>query len=1014
MSNELKPMIQLREEELDRIQADETQKIMAMIRPQPSKIGFTKTRWLLVSLCTFIVALIVSLTFLLRPTDEFSMADFYSNLTQYRDRMIRLIGEEDVDLSTLAMTSAIELDMSLLTTYRRDDVLQQYEQTYYDHLERDYLDNLSTTREWMDEIVAIVDNHQNIVLGEPYSPDASNPDLTYRFMMSDAVNIIIDKRDGQSFSYIKMGVDQELLSYNEIHYRYDLTGDTLSIADSLIYFYFRFIENQEAVYINSAMQESSMRFTSIVSGQSFTIASGTTIVESGENRDAFGYFLNAYDPEANFTVSMEVVDEIILSESYQVFSPHDLLYSYADSDLLDDRYEFAFNLIPATGWDYVVVSEGGSSPEVIAARGVYRDDNTRLYDGHMNYAVTPINAYIGIRAEYQGEINEETFLLDEFGLELNDPQFTLASFQELRISSFEEMKTAFQIPNLDFFDEDLRGELYRYLDADIRASIEGEDLDYETTGDVDEFLEATATFGDHLATQGSFIDSSQTMIDLYDGATLISSIPTESTISVDFNAMYYRAVNTLKVSPYTREEQYYLIVNDDLIRMDVANQIIEYQLLVKNAGLPDFIRHLPVVNYDNPLQGMDHIEAGSGRSFDITINLDFFPGDADMNIVFEQLGFSGLDEANLTLRYEFDADYQGYTSTLIIEGLTMEEYDVVYRIVSDVKIMPISITNPLDSDQYTMFLPEDIADIIIDSPLNQTNRYYMRENPAYARVNLEAGDYYINYYGNMTEITMQILDSEYQEVVFGQYLHIEEAGTYYLRIESPYEQGIEFEVTKVIFPTEFDVLFVPEGGTIHIDNFNELTHYTFHFPSLEEATYMVVTVNEPTGNEARLSLKMVNHFLDFNYGMNLCNFDDNREHCYFYVEAGYDEPVTLFGNFVGVVDFDYEFLPLSAFPSEVTVDNLSDCPVLMISADHPELRVTFTVTEAITTRVRLDVIGLYASYLNVHLYNSQGDLLNQRFVSFSSSLSPGTYTIVIFYDRNESPPMGLIRPYFPS
>jgi hypothetical protein len=1014
MSNELKPMVHLLEEDLDQIQADETQKIMAMIRPQPTKIRFTRTRWLLVSLCVFVVALIVSLTFLLRPTDELSMADFYSNLTQYRDRMIRLIGEEDVELSTLAMTSAIELDMSELTTYRRDDVLQLYEQTYYNHLERDYLENLATTREWMDEIVAIAGNHQNIVLGEPYAPDASNPELTYRFMMSDAVNIIIDKRDGQSFSYIKMGVDQELLSYNEIHYMYDLTGDTLSIADSLIYNYFRFIENQEAVYINSAMQESSMRFTSIMTGQSFTIASGTTIVESGENRDAFGYFLNAYDPEANYTASIEVVDDIILSESYQVFSPHDLLYYYADSDLLDNRYEFAFNLIPATGWDYVVVSEGGSSPETIAARGVYKDDNTKLYDGHMNYSVTPINAFIGIRAEYQGEIDEETFLLDEFGLELIDAQFTLAAFQELRISSFEEMKTAFQIPNLDFFADNLRGELYQYLDVAIRASIEGEDLDYETTGDVDEFLEATATFGDHLASVGSFVDTSQTIIDIYDGTTLISSIPTESAIAVDFNAMYYRAVNLLKVSPYTREEQYYLIFNDDLIRMDVANQIIEYQLLVKNAGLPDFIRHLPIVNYDNPLQGMDHITAGSGRRFDIGINLDFFPGDADMNIVFEQLGFSGLDEATLTLRYEFDADYKGYISTLMIEGLTMEEYDVVYRIVSDVKIMPISITNPLDSDQYTMFLPESIAAIIIDAPLNQTNRYYMRENPAYARVNLEAGDYYINYYGDMAQITVQVLDSEGLEVTFGPYLHIEEAGTYYLRIDTPYEQSIVLEITKVTLPTEYDVEFVPEGGTIHIDDFNELTHYTFHFPSLEEATYMVVTVNEPTGNNASLSLKMENHQLDFSYGMNLCNFDDNREHCYFYVEAGYDEPVTLFGSFAGVVDFNYEFLPLSAFPSEVTVDNLNDCPVLLFSADHPELRVTFTVTEAITTRVRLEIIGLYASYLNARLYNSLGDLLSQRFVSFSYSLSPGTYTIVIYYDRNESPPMGLIRPYFPS
>jgi hypothetical protein len=1013
MPSELRPMTVLSKVELERIQETETAAIMTKIKePRVRPVFFTKKRilWTAMSLLLILAAAVTMA--LLAPKPEFTMADFYQNLTEIRDRMDEILETNLEELSKTSFSTVTPFDNPLLRTHRRDDVLAIYEQSKYDLVEGDYLENLETTRMWMDEIVAVIDAHDEIVLGEAYSPDPSNPELRYRFTMSEASFLVVDKRDGHAFSYIKMGLDEDMLKYDEIHYIYDLEGESLSIAQSLLYNYFRFSENNEAVYINSDADESSLRYTSIQTGRQFTVARGTTILESEVDPDAVGYFLDAYDPVHHALISMTVKDGVILRESYRVFSPYVLLYDYTDPNLFDDAYEFTFNIIPATGWDYAVVTEGGTNEELLAARGIYRDDGTRLYDGHLYNTVTPTYAYLGLKAEKEGSIGEATFDVSEYGLTMVDPRFTFEDFEAIRIDSFDDMKQAFLLDGLDFFREDLRGELYRYLDEDIRRSIEGDDLDYETTGDVDKYLEALGQFNERFQIQGSMTDTAVTTISFYQNAALVSSVQSRTETWLDLEATYYRSRSMLPASPDSVTEQYLMMVDEKLVRLDIDHHIIRPDVLLTKADREDFLQYLPIRSDGNPLRGMVKIDASPGQRFDIDLNLDYFHSDVDMDVVFEQLGLTGLSDAKLTLNLVFDADHLGYESTLTIQRLKADPYDVVYQIVSRTEIEPVEAFQPLESTQYGMFLPEAISDILIDTPIDQSNRYYVGERPAYVRLNLEPGVYqwYVN---ASSESVSTMLDASGAEIPHTEYLEVEEAGIYYVMIDASYEQSVDVVVYTVILPTEREIELGPAGGTFAADDLAADVIYRFHFPDFETPMILIVRNFTPNGNDAHLELKMENRWLDYEYGWNHCAFDDPFDDCYFQVQAHDVEPMIFSGSYEGSVSFLYEFVSPDSFETEVTVGDLAECGFLLLSEETPELTIHFTVTTALHTRATFRAIGMYKSYIGARLYDSDGTLITEGFAIWNITLSPGNYTMVLFYE-SDPVPYGLIKPYFPN
>ncbi len=1013
MSTKKTNMILVDDTSLEQIKLQQKEIIMSQITTVKKNPFWNKSNYIRMALLTLFLV-IVSISFILFSNrSTFSIDDFYQNVLLYENRITEIIDENEIELSTLDNFQLKALEEELLTNLRREDILEVYLASENDIVYADYFENLITTQVFMNSIIDVIENEDHIELGVAFYPIDDNPEIMYRFIMSDESDIVIERNEGVDFSYIKMGLDQNLLTYDECHYVYDLEQEELSIANALIYSDFRFIENKEAIYVNSSTTLSTLRYTSIETGTQFTISNGLGIIE-GNSTYNDGYVLDYYNAIDDFRVYMQVADSQIISETYDIFNNHGLVYRIDDEVVGDSLYNITTNIVNATGWDYALVSNN-SSEAIDGLKGIYTDDGTQLFQGHLNYTLTDSYAYLGIKRELIGEIDESTFSLDSYGLNLEDDSFTYAFYERIHLNSFEEIQDEFIIENLDFFASDLRYQLYHYLDQDIQSSIEGV-LEVElASGDTSELLHALDLYSRNLNNTGSLVQVTDSILTLYDKDEIAATIPSRVTISLDMNQMYYHQASEISGVTYQREDIYIQVIDESLIRFDTQDQILEYSLITREPTIEDFLDATNIVSSADPLLGMEKIIARSDYEFTTTVNSRFFSTDADMDVVFQQQGINGLDEASMTLNITFSEDYTSFTQVLLIEGLTVEEYNATYEITTTTLVTTFTQINPLDSTTFFMFLPQSKEDIIITSPTNQQVRYYMNEGQSsWIRVYLEAGDYYTNIYGHMTSLTYEIYDEAGIQITEDYSSHIDESGYYYYKITTPYEQGIEFSVTKITLPTDYYVSLDSTGGHVVIDYIDQYSIYHFTTPIYENPMVMIVNVNKPGVEGEWMILEMEDHMLTYNYNLNRCNFSSTEDTCYFYIPVNSTDLITFNGLYEGEIDFDYEFVDFSYFGIDVTVTDLNDTPALLILPDDYEASVIFTVEESFTSIIAVDIIGIYPSYIDIALYDMEGNLLNSAVNRWSYDFIPGNYKIVIFFSYyNDFPEIGIVQPYFP-
>jgi hypothetical protein len=1013
VATEKNNMIQVENSNLEQINNQQQEEIMTKIIESKKRPFWHKKNLIRIGLLVSLVLVISFTIILLKDQSEFSVEDFYQNVVMYEERITEIIDEKELELSYQNGVLLKELDEELLTNLRREELQEVYLASEFDIVYTDYLGNLSTTQDFMETIIQVVESQKNIKLEEAFYPSEDNPDLMYRFLMNDEANIVIERNDGIDFAYIKMGLNQNLLSYDECHYAYDLDQEILSIANALIYNDFRFIEDKEAFYVNSSPKSSSLRYTSIETGTQFTISYGNALLE-GENYQSEGYVLNYYNSIDNFRVYLQTVDSTIVSETYEVFNEHGTVYRLEDNNVGDSVYEVTTNIVMASGWDYALVSYF-SSDEIDSLKGIYLDDGTQLFQGHLGYAFTDNSAYIGYSKDFNGEIDQSTFSLESIGLSLEDETYTYEFFDRIHIDSFEKIEAEFQIEGLDFFSSDLRYQLYHYLDQDIRGSIEGDSEVEVASGDTSELLHALDLYSSNFSGIGSVIQVTDSTLSLYDNEDIVGTIPTRVSLWLDLNQMYYRQSTESYGEPYKREDIYIQVIDQSLIRFYTHDQILEYELISNKPTQSDFLDVTNIVFSGDPLLGMEKIIAISDYEFSIDVNMLIFSTDADMDIVFQQLGISGLDEATMKLTIDFSEDFSSYTQEILIEGLIVDQYDASYLISTTSTVSSFTLQNPLDNQLLYMFLPQGKEDIIITSPVNQQVRYYMNEGESsWIRVYLEPGDYSTNIYGNMTSVTYEIYNTSGSKMEEDYSTHIDELGYYYYKITTPYEQSIEFSVQKITLPTDYNVTFDEFGGNFALDYIDSYSIYHFTTPIFENDMIMIVTVNKPGVEGEWLFLEMEDHFLNYNYSLNQCNLSSTVETCYFYVPSNSTDLITFRGLYEGEVDFDYQFVDFSYFETDVTVANLDDTGPLLILPDNYEASVIFSVDDSFTSKISVNVIGIYSSYIDIALYDMEGSKLSNAVNRSSYDFMPGTYKIVIYFSYyTDFPQLGIVTPYFP-
>ena len=959
-----------------------------------NRFQFIKFAWM----PAFLLIIGLSLIFFIKPSTGDDRQLFKDNFLLVSQKLYDIVDHLQIEeLSSHRNNRMKELSDSKFIS--RQSLLEAYLNGETNIVYDDYLEQLLTTKDFIEEIEDLVINSSDWQLDEEITPD-ENLDVTFSFLLASDDYVVIKKRNGQQHSTIKLGIESDQLIYYEIHYSYDFSSDFISNEASLNYNYFHFIEDDQAIYINSLTDLFTLRYTSIIDGSQFTISWGNQVVEGLEPSE--GYSFHSYDSEVNATRYLQVVDDVIVSETFDVYSNHGLLYRYEDEDYSNDLINLYVNIVPALGWDYLYTEDSGDYLQC-----VYSDDGSPLFTGHIYYTYTSRDGYAAFKQTIEkNDFSDNHFKLTEYGMNLSDEKASIEYLDSIRISSFDQAKEAFVVEGIDFFTDDLKSELYNYIDQDVLIEFndESETGEDTVTGDVEAFENEISDFEQAFSLQGHLVIESDVRIVYYDGDQLIQSQVNSQHTKYDISDMYLerktfsdQLIGTQEII-IAYEGQLVSFTSDD-------GPVTDFEIVSQIASPQHFMEYL-MSEYPelDLLEGVKHIESHGQGVYKVNLNEGFFGDEINMDLVFNQMGIDGFSEANIEAIYTFDQNHQSYDILLTITGLKTIEgaYDVTYEETINVSIESFIKKDPLESLIFFR-LPQTKEGIIFDSNINQLNVYYINEGESWMRLYLDEGVYSSNIHGSSNSRLSYVLVNENGQVIDDSTyrFEIDTSGYYYYKFNSSVKQRIDTLISENPYPNNQDVTMDQSDGLIEI------------YSQLETDTYHLMTNIEDKERVLRLTLNPINH--DFLVITELDTLGDSINDYVFenYVNVAYilvpentQVEFMISGMYEGQFSFVYDYIyPPVSEETDVRyeVDNLDNFPHAIMNKNVTKVRYDFTIEEEGYYRFDKNMItfGLNLD-LSMALYDSNDTSLGMSDQVIYESLQAGDYYIEFYFSKTDS------------
>jgi hypothetical protein len=937
--------------------------------------------------------------------NQFTISDFYNQFSDYKEHIDSILSNHVVEQSASFRQNITELSLKEMNneyteTYTREEILDAHYNANFDLVNEDYIEQLINTELFMSDILELLENQEDIPLFEPFHPEGDTS-VTYEFIIPEAGYILIDALYNNTHLYLKMGLNDDLLDYQELHYYY--SGDSLSPKDSIemTFNYFKFLEDKEAVYVNYLGDSASLRYTNIQDDEQFVVSKGDNIIEESEYEQS-GYVLNVYDREANVRSYLQVIGDEIIGETYDVFDEYGLVYRYDNYDYNDGVKALQINIATATEWDYVVASEY-SNDEIDELTGIFLNDGTKLFDGRFSCTYTPNYGFVGIWLELNEsvEITNEFFRLNQYGMNLDHPKANIEFLNQIKLDNIEIIKNQLQIDNLDFFAEDLHQQLYNYIDLDIRDDLEGNNKEpIETTGDVEEFLDALEQFNNNLNETSSYqTNNTVTTTIIDDNNNVLTETTIRNFIDFDLMAKYYREYTQVGPSSYV-----YVIdgTKDQLIEFEIKEVVANYYILSEESTTANFMEAYSEItgsdlSFDDMLDSVKSITQIGDTTFELDVTTAFL-GEAgvDMDILLEQQGITGLDKQTILITFKFNEDFTNYEVTYNLENLSFEDYKVEIYSYSLTEIEAVTINSPQDLEYLKYFLPQSIEQAEFDFIFGPGS-YVIYKGTSYLKTHLEPGEYSINLNGSNRDPEFTVLDKnlntlEYDDNRF----EATYEGYYYIKITSSAQQDLDVYIRNNPTPVFFEFDLDSENGQFE-ENIS-LDWNSFYDINVPSATYDRLLVLNPylfDENAEHLDpdLLLMAEIEENNYH-DSCLLNEQLKPCYLYLPANYDITFELIGYYSGNIGFNYEYVavPQGEFDNTHTWDDITESLMLWMTDDSPVAHVDFTIEETGTYELNTFYKDFGYSYQEAGLYSSDGTQITYDW-DYALTLEPGDYYI---------------------
>jgi hypothetical protein len=941
---------------------------------------------------------------------QLTMEDFTNQFNDCKEKIDEILSGhelEEMSYSREKMSSYIIKEMSNDSTqeYTREEILNVHNDTDFDYVTDDYIEQLINTELFMADIQAVLESQENIQLFQPFHPGGDSS-ITYEFTMPEFGYILINARYNSSHVYLKMGLDNDLLDYQELHYNY--SSDSYSPKDDLelSFNYFKFLEDKEAVYTNYLGTSAALRYTSIEDNRQFEITYGDQMIEGVHD----GYLLNTYNNQTNVRSILKIQGNEIIGEIYDVFDDHGLVYRYDNYDFNDGIKKLQINAATASGWDYVIASEY-SNDEIDELTGIFLDDGTKIYDGRLNCTYTPTYAFVGVWLDMAEsfELTNDIFSLNQYGMNVVHPKTNIEYLNQIKIDDVETLKNQLQINNLDFFKDDLFNELYNYIDLDIRNDLEGNNQEpIETTGDIDAFLDAIELYNTNLNETPQYqTNTTVTTTILDDEDSVLSENILRNTIDFDLTAKFYRDYTSVGQTNYS-----YIIdgTKDQLIEFEINHVLASYYILAEDSTTGNFMEAYSDVTgsdltFDDMLDNVISITQIEDRVFEFNVTSSFL-GQAgiDMNTLLEQDGITGLGSQNIIITYSFNEDFSKYEINYTLDNLEYEDYKVQISTYSITEIKAVDVVSPQDLSYLSYALPQSIEQANFDK-VSGPGSYGVFEGTSYLRTYHEPGKYRIHIDSKYALPEIIVLDKDLNEIdSSNQSFEATYEGYYYIKLISNNQTTLDINISKVVKPVfyEFD-LDSDDGQFEESLNLDGLNIYNINIPSATYDRLFVIEpylIEDPTENQPFLILDA--NIDDINY-YESCEINNNLKTCYLYLPADYDINLELKGYFNGDIGFNYIYseIPQGDFDNNHTWDNINQPLELWITDDNPIARVDFTISEAGTYELSTQYYDFAYSYQDAVLYVSDGTQMSFDW-GYGISLEPGDYYIEFKSDSSST------------
>jgi hypothetical protein len=935
----------------------------------------------------------------------YSFEDFYQDFLIYEEHLNVIVEGKDILQETKARRVSYRETSSTdewLETIQREDILASHYASNFDKVFDTYYEHLLSTRNLMQSVKAAISGNEDIELNQAFVP-LNISDASFTFVKSSEGYILIDALIGIEHTFLKLSLNENLLDYQEFHYYYDVNHISQDTGIQLNYYYFKFLENKEAVYINHNESYSHLSYVNIEEDEEFSISVGTQIIET-QDYDTKGYTISRFDRETNSQSYLDVVNDEIIGETYDIFDEFGSVYRYDDHDVSDGLIQLQVNFVTATGWDYVVVSQA-SNEEIDAATGIYLEDGTKIYDDPIGYVYTPTygSLSLGIDLTSKEELTDELFSLNQFQMNLEHPKANLAFFNQVDIDHFYEIKEEFQIENLDMFSEDLDDELYQYIDEDIRFALEGKnnpDVPTVPLGDVGAYQEAMSLFDQNMEAFPEYVSNSVTSLNLKDSkgeVVATASIYEDSIYSL--NDLYFRYVQTGSDFAYRYDIDG---TKDKIVIFESSGPTSRYHIFSEEATQDNFIKAYEDVLYTEEKNVINRINQVNETTFELYLFADHLKiGGVRLVTLYEQMGISGLSGQELMIELIFSDDFKSYDQTMKIKDLSVKVNQKDYTIELDMSYAisiktPISYTSPIDLDYYKFFLPKDIRDVLFIKGLHY-DRYVLDRGIQYLHLWLSPGEYSVEVYGDYVDTIVKIYDDEGHELIQDQRFTVSEEGLIIVEIKSSIKQSADIYVKENPLPTDIVFTFDDfDSALLEIYEPNSSMTYTIQVPISDNDRLLVIYpyMIEPFDSEHMLSIEYQLEGYRVSAHCDMISIDGVQEPCYFYLPKQEDIVFKLKGDYRGdfVIEYAYLTVPTETTFESLTWEDLDEKVMSLLTFEQQETVIHFQITEAGYYELDINYMNYHYSYQDATLYDRYGNVMTIDW-EYQIYLEIGAYSI---------------------